>query len=67
MKTAKKVRKSTTRLVVLGEPADRLLKLSHRWRVSPDEALRRVIDQALIALEHFTRKKPENKKGEEVQ
>lgn len=61
-------------IAVTGEQAKRLVKLSQRWGVKPDEALRRVLDQAFvgrgalvaleagfIALEHLTRK-PEEKK-----
>ena len=62
-------------IAVTGEQAKRLMTISRRWNVTPDEALRRVLDQAFvgrgalvaieagfIALEHFTRKKPEEKK-----
>ena len=62
-------------IAVTGEQAKRLQALARRWNVTPDEALRRALDQAyvgrgalvaieagFIALEHFTRKKPEEKK-----
>ena len=62
-------------IAVTGEQAKRLQALAKRWGVEPDEALRRALDQAyvgrgalvaieagFIALEHFTRKKPEEKK-----
>lgn len=61
-------------IAVTGEQAKRLVSLAKRWNVKPDETLRRVLDQAFvgrgalvaleagfIALEYFTRKKPEEK------
>jgi transposase-like protein len=61
-------------ITVVGEQARRLQALARRWGVAPDEALRRALDQAfvgrgalvaleagLIALEHMTRKNPEEK------
>lgn len=65
------------KVVIVGEQAKRLNALALRWGVLPDEALRRVLDQAFvgrgalvalefgfIAIEHMTRKKPEEKKPE---
>lgn len=61
-------------IAVTGDQAKRLLALARRWGVKPNEALRRVLDQAFVgrgalvaleagfvALEHLTRK-PEEKK-----
>ena len=64
-----------SRVFVTGDPATRLLTLAQRWKVSPTEALRRVLDQAFvgrgalvaleagfIALEHMTSKPEEEEK-----
>jgi len=61
-------------IAVTGDQAKRLMTLSRRWNVKPNEALRRVLDQAFVGrgtfvaleagiafLEHVSRK-PEEKK-----
>lgn len=62
-------------ITVTGEQAKRLQALARRWGVAPDEALRRVLDQAFVGrgamvaleaglafLDHLTLKSPEEKK-----
>ncbi len=69
-RTSKKSRRPTT-VVIVGAQAERLAALARRWNVSPDEALRRALDQAFVGrgalvaaeagfvfLEHLLRPKP---------
>ena len=76
--SAKKGHLKPHAVTVVGPQAGRLLALARRWGVTPDEALRRALDQAFvgrgalvaveagfIAMEHFLREKPKDKKTEE--
>jgi len=71
----KAIVRATKPVVVRGEQAARLQTLARRWGVEPDEALRRVLDQAFVGrgamvaleagfvfVEHLLREKPEEKK-----